>query len=71
MKWNFPISRKLIRVYKELGFIKFMLWFILIWLGLKIIVFNVFGILFFDMEPFPIIGGILEGLKGSLNYLLN
>lgn len=60
LKWNFPIARRIIKKYKELGFLKFLIWFLLIWLGIKILVVNVVGILFFDIEPFPIMNSILN-----------
>lgn len=54
IKWNFPITRKLIAKYKELGFIKFVLWLTFIWIGVKILVINIIGVTFFDAEPFPL-----------------
>jgi len=53
VKWKFPILRKLAAKYKEYGFLKFTLWFIFIWFGIKFVIFNLVGVLFFDMEPFP------------------
>ena len=70
-KWNFPILRKISSKYKELGFIKFAVWFFIIWFGTKVLILNVIGPIFFDMEPFPVLNLVYDGLKGSLNYLFN
>lgn len=60
MKWNFPIIRKAIEMYKELGFFKFLAWFIVIWLGFKLLVFNLIAVVFFDGASFPIINYFID-----------
>lgn len=42
LKWNFPIIQLLIRQYKKLGLIKFVLWLLFVWLAIKIVIINGF-----------------------------
>ena len=40
LKWNWPLARKLINVYKEYGFIKGTLYVIFILIGIKVVIIN-------------------------------
>lgn len=58
MNWNWPILTKLRNVYREKGLIYFILWFLAIWIGFKLIVVNGIWIFMMGGEPFPVLRAI-------------